>query len=113
MTQNNSNPFEVLEGRLILIESLLVDIKKSNAESSPQLQNQAEIGGIKIAQEVTGLARPSIYALVSQNKIPYMKKGKHLYFSRKELTDWIISGKKRSTKEIEAAADNLLSKKII
>jgi excisionase family DNA binding protein len=78
----------------------------------PTSQNESdEIGGIELAQEVTGLARPTIYGLVSQSKIPFMKRGKKLYFARQELTNWIRQGKRKTVADIEAAAANYLSTK--
>jgi excisionase family DNA binding protein len=70
-----------------------------------------EIGGITLALEITGLAKPTIYGLVAQSKIPCMKRGKKLYFSRKELTEWIKEGKRKTVADIEAEADSYLSGK--
>jgi hypothetical protein len=70
-----------------------------------------EIAGIELAQAVTGLARPTIYGLVAQAKIPCMKQGKKLYFSKKELTDWIKGGRRKTLTDIEVEADNYLSTK--
>ncbi|MBC9912765.1 helix-turn-helix domain-containing protein [Chitinophaga varians] len=63
------------------------------------------------AASLVNLAKPTIYGLVSQSKIPCMKQGKRLYFSRQELTAWIKSGRKKTTQDIEEAADNYLSGK--
>jgi excisionase family DNA binding protein len=63
-----------------------------------------QIGGIALACEITGLARPTIYGLVAQSKIPNMKRGKLLYFSRKELTDWIRQGR-RKTRAASCSSD--------
>jgi len=70
-----------------------------------------EIGGIQLAQQITGLAKPTIYGLVAQSKIPCMKQGKKLYFSRHELTDWIRQGKRKTVADIETEADRYLSAK--
>ena len=70
-----------------------------------------EIGSIALALEITGLAKPTIYGLVAQSKIPFMKRGKKLYFSRKELTEWIRQGKRKTVADIEAEADRYLSGK--
>ena len=67
---------------------------------------QDEIGGIDLAIEITGLAKATIYGLVSERKIPHSKKGKKLYFSQKELTDWIEGGKRKTQAEIEVEAEN-------
>ena len=68
-----------------------------------------QIGGIDLAQQITGLAKPTIYGLVAQSKIPCMKQGKKLYFSSRELTDWIKQGKRKTVADIETAADSYLS----
>ena len=54
----------------------------------------AENGGIEVAQQVTGLSKPRIYALVSARQIPHAKRGNKLYFNRAELLEWIAAGKR-------------------
>lgn len=65
-----------------------------------------EIGGINLAIEITGLARPTIYSLVSKRNIPHSKQGKRLYFSRQELTEWLKQGKRKTQAEIRHEAEN-------
>ncbi len=67
--------------------------------------NADEIGGIDLAIEITGLARPTIYGLVSSRKIPHSKPGKKLYFSRRELNEWIANGKRKTQAEIAIEAE--------
>ena len=52
-------------------------------EEKPDLVN------IDVAAEITGLAKQTLYSRTSQGTIPYHKRGKRLYFSRKELEVWI------------------------
>ena len=61
-----------------------------------------DIGGIELAEEITGLTRPTIYGLVSKQKLPHFKRGKKLYFSRTDLESWIKSGRKKTISEIES-----------
>jgi excisionase family DNA binding protein len=105
MTQVSINPFEIIEHRLSSIESKIDDLKALNRENAIIPEPSEDIGGIQLAEKTIGLAKPTIYALVAQSKIPYMKRGKHLYFSKKELTDWIKSGRKKTLveKELESA----------
>ncbi len=72
---------------------------------------QDQIGGINLACEITGLARPTIYGLVAGSKIPHMKRGKLLYFSKQELTDWIKQGRRKTVADMQAEADSYLSGK--
>ena len=45
--------------------------------------------------EYLQLARQTIYGLVNRREIPFFKKGR-LYFSKKELDEWLISSKKET-----------------
>lgn len=70
-----------------------------------------QIGSIDLACEITGLARQTIYGLVAQSKIPHMKRGKLLYFSKQELTDWIKQGRRKTVADIQTEAQNYVSGK--
>jgi excisionase family DNA binding protein len=52
------------------------------------------------ASKYTSLARQTIYGMVSSRSIPFCKrKGtKRLYFSRNDLKEWIMSGRKKVRK---------------
>ena len=69
-------------------------------QSQPE---QDEIGGVKEAALWVNKAPATIYDLVSKRLIPHSKRGKQLYFSKKELLAWISSGKRRTSAEITAA----------
>lgn len=75
-------------------------------EQQEEKEREDEIGGIELAIELTGLAKPTIYGLVSERKIPHSKRGKKLYFSRKELLVWLTNGKRKTMDEIAAEAVN-------
>ncbi len=70
-----------------------------------------EISGIELAIELTGLAKPTIYGLVSERKIPHSKQGKRLYFSRQELLEWIRDGKRKTQAESKIEAENFNTKR--
>lgn len=60
--------------------------------------------GIEEASRLIGKAKPTIYGLVRQRKIPCYKYGKKLYFFKEELLEWISEGKKKTIQEIESEA---------
>ena len=72
------NSFSILERRLNRIETLLIEVK--DAQFLPP-HNAPEVGGIELAQQVTRLSKPRIYALVSSRGIPHAKRGNKLYFT--------------------------------
>ena len=53
-----------------------------------------EVGGIELAQHITRLSKPRIYALVSARGIPHAKRGNKLYFNLTELLAWVNAGKR-------------------
>jgi predicted DNA-binding transcriptional regulator AlpA len=86
------NPFEIIDRRLYAIETLLADIAAHLRGSTTA--NASEIGGIKLAQEITRLSKSRLYALVAARQVPHAKLGNKLYFTRADLQAWIADGKR-------------------
>lgn len=42
------------------------------------------------AAEYTGKAKAYLYQLTHRNAIPYVKRGRHLYFRKKDLREWML-----------------------
>ena len=90
LQENNNIKVELRLSDLVDFANYLLDEKsKSNDNTIPK----PDIGDIRIAREVTGLSDSTIYAKVWKREIPFMKMGGKLFFSRKDLTQWIQSGK--------------------
>ncbi|HWB26770.1 MAG TPA: helix-turn-helix domain-containing protein [Chitinophagaceae bacterium] len=66
---------------------------------------------IQQAAEFLTLSVPTIYGLVSRGEIPVSKKGKRLYFSKAELTEWVKAGRKKTNAEAARDAENYLQNK--
>jgi excisionase family DNA binding protein len=66
---------------------------------------------IKEAAKYLNLSVPTIYSKVSRGELPYFKKGKRLYFLKKNLEEFILSGRKKSLDEIKSSAIASLSLK--
>jgi predicted DNA-binding transcriptional regulator AlpA len=62
----------------------------------------AEVGGMALAKEITGLSESRIYALVSIRQLPHSKRGNKLYFNRADLLAWVKVGD-RIEKEVAYA----------
>jgi excisionase family DNA binding protein len=105
------NPFEIINRRLSNIEALLLDIKHNRSEPLTRANSAPDIGDVKLAEEVTGLAKQTIYQMVSARRIPHRKQGRRLYFSRTELLAWIASGKRLTNEEVDAERDEFLTSK--
>src|SRR5690554_2109882 len=61
--------------------------------------------------EFLNLSIPTIYSKVSKRELPYMKRGKRLYFARKDLETYLQGGRVKTVREIEDEADQYLTSK--
>ncbi len=104
-----NNPFETIDARLTNIECLLLDIKHTQSPFENKKETD-QLLTIKQAGEFISLSVPTIYGLVQRAAIPVSKRGKRLYFSKQELTDWIKAGRKLTVSEIEGKAGAYLRK---
>lgn len=91
-----NNPFETIDARLSKLEALAqeaLSCLRTTATAAP------EVGGIELAQEITRLSKPRLYALVSERAIPHFKKGNRLAFSRADLLAWLTAGRREEQKK--------------
>ena len=89
------NPFESLSSRLSNLEALALQILNKLSQE----QAADEVGGIALAQEITRLSKPRIYALVSARAICHSKRGNRLHFNRAELMQWVANGNRAEQKQ--------------
>ena len=85
------------------LQSLLQNIiRKSFDEYGNQHQQNAQDKNLTIseASEFLNLAKQTLYGFTSKNEIPFIKKGKKLYFKKSDLEKWLQEGKKKSKAEI-------------
>lgn len=66
---------------------------------------------VQQAAELLDLSTPTIYGLVHKAQIPVCKRGKRLYFSKKELNDWIMKGRRKTLSELQNEANEYLNTK--
>lgn len=85
MTTNN--PFEVIDQRLSNIEGLLLSMKHDSKR--PQ-EDPEKLMTIQQAAEFLSLTVPTLYTKISREKgFPFMKRGKRVYFLRKDLLKYL------------------------
>ena len=95
-----------LHSKLDKIEKLLLN----NSNNQPEPESLLTVSQ---AAKFLNLSVPTIYGYVQRKEIPVCKRQgtKRLYFSKKQLTDWILEGKKQTISEIENEAHTYLKKK--
>lgn len=86
MKNQISNPFEAITNELHQIkkeQARLVDIIENKAQS------ESDIITLPQACELTGRAKQTLYELCSKKLIPHFKRRGSLYFSKKQLVEWL------------------------
>ena len=101
--------------RLSELETLIQNaVRKALIEIRKEQSEHPEAGQfltIKEAATFLHLSIQTIYGYVSKSTIPVSKRGKRLYFSKDELTEWIKAGRKKTIAEINAEVNTYLTKK--
>lgn len=71
---------------------------------------ESDLTDMKGASSEIGKAVATIYGMVSRNEIPFMKRGKKLYFSRQELQAWVKGTRNKTVDESKAEVRTGLGK---
>jgi len=83
-----NNPFEEIDRRLSIIETMVNNLIHKNQDTS----NDPE--PLMTVQEIAkflSLSMPTIYSKISKGELPYMKKGKRVYFLKSEIISHLRS----------------------
>lgn len=105
-----NNPFELIEARLNNIEILLLDLKHTPKEQGEQKETD-ELLTVQDTAKLLSLSVPTIYSLIHKGEIPVMKRSKRCYFSKVDLINYLKQGRKKTTSELEAEAEQYLKTK--
>ena len=90
--------FKSIDERLRNIETLL--------SSQKTVLNFDEVAAY------TGLSKSYLYKLTCSGGIPcYKPQGKHIYFNKPEIDQWLLQNRKATTREIESQAATFVTLK--
>ena len=79
-----------------LIQSSVRKVLKETPPQTVEPTDQPEqLLTIQQAAEFLSLTVPTLYSKTSKGELPFMKRGKRLYFSRTELLEYIKEGRKK------------------
>lgn len=99
------NPFSAIEDRLNSIEHLLQSIHDKREEASPQ-QDKEQLLTVQEAAKFLSLSVPTIYSKVHKGELPVMKRTKRLYFSSRDLMQYLKEGRIKTQSELEKEAND-------
>lgn len=93
------------------LDELINEALKSNGQSKETKPLEERFLSIDEAASYLNLARQTVYGLTSKRLIPFLKKGKKLYFIESELKNWLLSGRKDTKEDIKRISLQQLKKK--
>jgi len=94
-----------------VVASLVHEISQIKKLLTNKAQPEDLPVNIDTACLILGLTKPTIYRYTSEGTIPHMKKGKRLYFYKKDLVKYLESGRVKTKAEIIDSADEYLENK--
>jgi len=95
----------------ILVKLENIERMLDEKHAMQQSKNQDQILNVQETASFLGLVVPTIYSKVSNRELPVMKRSNRLYFSRKELVEYLKEGRQLTYIEIEEQADEYLMSK--
>jgi len=106
MTQEKLS-FEQLPQAISLLTKEVSELKQLLQQSinpQPAPAPQDQLFTIQQAAAFLGLTVATMYTKVSKAELPVMKRGKRLYFSQTELTEYLKTGRKQTYAEVTEQA---------
>ncbi len=95
-----------------LEDMIYTSLKRAFGEIKPEKPgNEQRFLNLTEASEFLNLASQTIYGLTCKREIPFLKKGKKLYFKEADLIAWLEKGRKPSQDEMKANSTGLTFKK--
>lgn len=93
------------------IKSLKNDIQQlqRNTVEKEVVFDYLDIEGV---MKILGLKKSTIYSKVNRKEIPYMKRGKRLYFSRVDIEKYLLEGRNMDDHEVEQKALEYMNSKL-
>ena len=104
--ENLPNPFQQLYDKICSLErkvDALTNERNLTKEKSPG----DELMTVETAADYLSMSRSNIYQLTSRFEIPFMKRGKRLYFKKEELRQWLEEGSNKPASKQEKQAQAL------
>src|SRR5664280_410993 len=104
--------FELLPQAVTQLLNKLENIERLLLEKSKEPQPEPdELLTVQQTAAILSLSVPTIYGLTQRAEIPVCERGKRLYFSKQELTNWIKEGRKKTLAETAGEATRYINRK--
>lgn len=84
-----------------LQDLIIAAVKLALQEQNDSNSKSEEILDIQEAADFLKLKVHTLYGYTSQKQIPFIKRGKKLYFERAKLELWLIEGRSETIRDIQ------------
>ncbi len=84
------------------VATLIEKISKIEEILTEKNEQKEKFLTIEEAAKFLDFTVSTVYAKVSRGELPYMKRGKRLYFSNIELVEYLKAGRKKTNAEINS-----------
>lgn len=101
---------EVKKADLQAFAEAILDGSSSKKDQQDEQEGEDEIMDFIEMRRYLRLGQSTAYQKVSDGEIPHYKKGRRLYFKKKELQAYVESGRRKTKKDLEVAAREYLRK---
>lgn len=99
---------DALHKKLGVVERMLIQLQ-NKVGCDPDDENRPI--NVKDAAKYLDLETATLYSKISRGQIPYFKRDKRVYFTKKLLNDYLAQGRKKSSVELEEEALNAIKKR--
>lgn len=96
--------FEDLPNLVAENNRLFIEVREALAALTVPKKVESDIMSINEASDFLNLTVATIYSMVNRKQLPYSKRGKKLYFSRIELTEYVRAGRVLTNTEVKENA---------
>lgn len=99
-----------------LISNIAEKVTENLLKAMKELPNSTEDNSteklltVEEAAKFLSLSIATIYTKKSKGELPFMKRGKRVYFSSTELLKYLKEGQEKTNKEIDAEAEAYIAK---
>ncbi|GAB1446860.1 hypothetical protein MASR2M41_26760 [Flammeovirgaceae bacterium] len=80
----------------------IIEDRENQGKSKNEEDEGTDILSFEEGCKILRIAKPTGYSKVSKREIPFMKRGKFIYFSKKELFKWLKEGRRKTVFELES-----------
>ena len=91
--------FENLPAAVSLLLKEVNSIKLALQSGAPEPPDQPMT--VQQTADFFGNAKSTIYGMISRGELPYLKRGKKVYFQKTDLLNYLKAGRRKSYQEIK------------